>query len=259
LNVLILTPDFPPIPGGVSTSIKRISTNLGLLGIKVLVVIPLDTSDDNFRNEFEDDGNVTVCRMFLPSKCPTKAYSVSNAGKLPQMYFYLHEIIKDFKPSVIHAFTLFPFATLAILLGQDYDLPVVLGIRGADLNINIFRPDIVGSLGLACDRAQAIVAVTYELEKRVQLITRNSKVLTIENGVAIRELSRIHTGKEITVGAAAARFSYKKNLEILISAIKRLDDPSIKLKVVGGIPEDQKSQISKIWPQIMLKDYVNDL
>lgn len=142
MRVLLITPDYPPPPGGIQTLVRNLERGLDALGHEAVV---LQLYPDDY------DGRKT-------DLLPTPRAAVSLFSRAPQLYpFYnavyraTHAAIDDHDPDVVHAmhFRVWP----ALSAARERGVPTVVSTHAAELGERRLA-------SVAFDRADAIHAVS---------------------------------------------------------------------------------------------------
>lgn len=246
MKILILIHEFPPVGGGGGRVARDIAAGLVKLGHQVRVI---STHMNGLPNQENVDG-------IIVDRLPTIRKTAYRAEFLEMAHFNLSairkglEIIKTWKPDVIHAHFAVPAGAVALILSKLSGIPYALTAHLGDVPgavpektdkwfkwIYPFTPPI-------WKHASRVVAVS-EFTRRMALSHYSIPIDVIPNGVELSSLpivdsSRIIEGKgEETVHpnsskvqnineksvriVFAGRFMEQKNPEHLVDALGKLD------------------------------------
>jgi glycosyltransferase involved in cell wall biosynthesis len=151
--------------------------------------------------------------------------------------------IRDFRPDVILAYFAYPYGFAAVQFGRMFNLPVVISCRGSDIN-HMSRPRLQGRMIVSSLRACRRVFVMSD-EMRARVLSWGvdaTRVDVVSNGVdaerfkiADRAQARASLGIEpdARVLVCVSRLSHEKGIDVLIDAMSKLDDSSVRLYVIG--------------------------
>ncbi len=149
---------------------------------------------------------------------------------------------------VIDAHYAFPDGAAAVLLGRKLGKPVVLTVRGSDINL---MPDEFAAgkwIRWALPRCEAVVAVSEDLARRVESLTGDTGgTAVLQNGVdrdrftlSNRSEAKRELGLEGPVVLSVGNLVELKGHDLVIDALARLDRAS--LVIVGKGPMQGKLQ-----------------
>ena len=244
LRVAIVTPDYPPVTGGVSASCDRLSQNLARYGAHIHVFVPVfDPRASRPEYSHTSSGNVEVTRISVAASAheDVHPWALSGLGPMSQLFLVLRQLLTAWQPDIVQSFTLFPFANLAGLVAHLLRRPFLVGVRGGDLTSNMFRPDLLASLMLPLERADVIVPVSSDLaELAIALCPDAAKrIIVVSNGIDVDRPRpvRANGGDQVRFGTACM-FRPKKDLDILVSAYLRLrPENACELRLIGPLDE----------------------
>ncbi|RMH58654.1 MAG: glycosyltransferase family 4 protein [Candidatus Hydrogenedentota bacterium] len=264
-RVLFVTERFPPAPGGVAASAARIIENLWKSGVELEVhtmdgvvsperLVPnstgdqydLDTFDYLAVEEFhpeetrrspgdrggEGAGVVRIFRYGLGAK---KTVSVLSDDEDYRAYHFIRDRARRFRPRIIHAHFLDPGGYLAVLLGRDLGIPVLVVARGNDIDRYPFLPGRLERLRLTIERADVVAAVSRDLAGRIEAwFGRKAEV--VPNGIEVpRRLPRRRRNVIPTIGfLGEAR--YKKGIDRLLETFAEVNRVRpCRLMIIGEV------------------------
>jgi glycosyltransferase involved in cell wall biosynthesis len=151
--------------------------------------------------------------------------------------------VRDFRPEVILAYFAYPYGFAAVRFGRMFRLPVVVSCRGSDIN-HMVAPRLQGRLIISALRACGRVFVmSTEMRERVLSWGLDAaRVEVVSNGV---DTARFHPldraparaalgiDKDARVLVCVSRLSQEKGIDVLIEAMAKLKDNSVRLCVIG--------------------------
>lgn len=151
--------------------------------------------------------------------------------------------IRAFRPDVLLAYFAYPYGFAAVLFATVFRLPVVVSCRGGDVN-HMTAPRLQGRLIVRALRAcRRVLAMSDEMRKRIVALGIDaSRVAVVGNGVdparfapADRERARAELGipRDARAAVCVSRLSREKGIDVLLDAMARIDDPTLRLYVVG--------------------------
>jgi len=162
-------------------------------------------------------------------------------GSLSQARKYLSAKSCD----LIDAHYVYPDGLAAVMLGAKLRKPVVVTARGSDINVFAELRTIRPLIRAVLHRADAIVAVSEDLKKRmIALGCPSEKITVIENGVdtdQFRPFSKLECRRRLAlpetrpIVLSVGHLKEVKGFHLLIDAIGRLRQtiPNVLLVIVG--------------------------
>jgi glycosyltransferase involved in cell wall biosynthesis len=247
-RVLLVSEAFPPDSGGVAISAQRIALNLSRLGHEVQLYTtdhsrPLDAPPYKIASR---ENNYVVMRVgpFFTKHPEASTLSEKHRAILRRNAFdSLLASAATFQPDVILSLYLLNAGYLAQLLGNALSKPVIAGVRGNDVGLNVFHVDRFAVIRWVLASATKIVCVNEHLRTRACLIDPDlaGKMLVIQNGVEIGRNAELPVAQQISswrrnrnlVVAFVGTLREKKGIQPLLEA---LDDPlaqNICLLIIG--------------------------
>lgn len=140
MKILFATDQYLPTPGGISVVTQRISTALAKKGHIVGIIAP--STDWKFRKESQDGVTVYRIQSLLVHKLKQLRYS------LPFLYRKeIDNIIKNFKPDIIHLETPNTIASEALEVAQKYKIPTIATCHIMPENISGTLPFLPSKIG----------------------------------------------------------------------------------------------------------------
>lgn len=175
-------------------------------------------------------------------------FSLSHLGKehfntamaLRTLQKHLDGILDGFAPDVIHAHTLGPDSLLGAWSKQYLNVPLVVTTHGSDTSIPIAqgRGEV---LKISCDHADAIVAISSALAKKVCTCGTKTPVSVILNGFHLESLPKATTKQNLSF-IQVGHLQEQKRVHITICAFAQFygRHPDAVLTIVGQGPERKK-------------------
>ena len=253
LRIAMITLEYPPEPGGVGESVRRIAHMLVALGCEVHVLVfhtrqskaitPIDGEMRGLDSEL--DGQVRVHR----SRTVVRSEENALPELLSDVAMELRALHEQVAFDVFHAFFLNETAFVTTLVGRELTVPVITSARGADLHKNVFNGRQFPHLLWALENSSGVTFVSRELERRAQLLVPSiigktsafwNSIQPIDFGVLTRPTLPPGYLSGLVIGAAG-RFRDKKGLDYLIDACTQLGrERDITLLLVGDFVEKEK-------------------
>lgn len=218
-RILFLTERYPPDAGGVAASAARIAQSLASLGAEVDVVAW--TRSLQAGQVAREEGNPAAYRIGRFREWDTTMPHTLN----------LLDWLASMAPYHLvwgHYLSLAGF--LAVWFGRLNGLRSVVGIRGNDLDRDVFPPGDFARLQWTLAHASSVTAVTRELARKAQALSGRDDVVHLPNvvdsvrfspapeaGTALRAQLGIATGE--TILGFCGELREKKGLAHLLDAL----------------------------------------
>lgn len=220
-KIILLTPRFPPDPGGVAQASARQARCLQAEGRLAAVLIP-------------NSSEPTAPAQVEPS-------------------------LKAQENLIIHAYYPSLTAPLALDLAQSLQAPIIFSARGNDLDRDIWKREVRQYLLPALQEAAALTGVTRELQRKLQALCPHTRSVYVPNSVATdfyrpraeKSSLRLRYGlpeKGLVMGfVGEARL--KKGWPILLQAFALLAQafPDLHLLVVGLVRPGLATDTLRVW------------
>lgn len=118
----------------------------------------------------------------------------------------IQSVIKTFQPDILHVHTATPDGVIGLLIRREFSLPLVISLRGSDINVDPFRSKLIYRLTKqVISEADKVIAVSNALKRKAEEIaTPREKIAVIHDGC--------ETGK-FTFNEVA-RFDLRRNWDI---------------------------------------------
>lgn len=159
------------------------------------------------------------------------------------------EMLADY--DVIDAHYAFPDGAAAVLLGRKLNKPVVLTVRGSDINLMPREVAAGRWIRWTLPRCDAIVAVSEDLARRVASLTGGvAKVTVLQNGVdrdKFTLLNRPAVKRELDLAGpvvlSVGNLIELKGHQLVIDAIPRIDKASLVVIGKGPMRDKLRDQV----------------
>lgn len=250
-KVCITTIEFPPDPGGVGESVKRIGGMLAHVGYEVHVAVfhardRCDTTLHGSEKEFDkqiQDG--LVVHRYRPV---VRSEDNSRQEYLSDVYGHLRRLHEEEQFDLFHAFYLNENGFLTTLLAKEVGKPVINSIRGSDLHKNVFNARVHSQVLWVLENSDWLTFVSRDLEHRAHVLVPETKGRTkaFWNSVAPIDFERfpkpvLPSALKGTVVSTFGSFRDKKGTDFLIRACAELaGEIDLTLLMVGDFKLKEK-------------------
>jgi teichuronic acid biosynthesis glycosyltransferase TuaC len=184
--------------------------------------------------------DITYLKWYgLPSRY---FWSIDGHNMYLQLRKSLANIVKEFRPDVIHVPWLNPEGVAGCLLGQEFNIPCVVHSIGADINFylrhSIGRDLVIKDL----QKAAALLTNCQELKNtaiRLGLTHRNQRVVYFGVDVDVFKPTLKLRSRTIKTIVSVANLIPRKNIGLLLNAYKQLPleiQNDTRLVLVGDGP-----------------------
>lgn len=162
---------------------------------------------------------------------------------------------------LIHAHVAVPDGAAGVLAARHFNVPLVLTVHGADVNVTLSRSRALHELVVdTCNAADATVAVSTRLaDELAEAGVRRERLRVVANGIDLTEIEAARPGGELASGrwiVAAGNLTASKGFDDLIRAISLLapayDD--VRVALVGSGPE--RHRLAALAKDLHLKDRI---
>lgn len=255
MRLLFVTERFPPAIGGVAASAARIAHSIAALGHHVDVFhltrdLPSGAVDsrqvDPELNGSESSRGVTVHRM------GTARHSDFT---LQQALLFLEWKQRREPWDAIWAHYVAQSGFLATWFGRQERIPVILSVRGNDLDRQLFPPGDFARLTWCLQQSQQIVTVSQDLARKVAILTNRSAVV-LPNSVNLDLFSPnckdpaliaryAISPSELVVGFSG-ELRAKKGLSFLLRAFQELTlRQPVRLLIIGAVRPGDRGEFER--------------
>ena len=256
-KVCITTLEFPPEVGGVGESVSRIAHMLIDLGYEVHVAV--------FRAIFRAERAMAQNGEFRATGCQTtfdpsgdqgslhihrlqpavRSVEAKSQDYLCDLYHQLKQLHRTYQFDILHAFFINEMGFLTTLLAEEYSLPVINSVRGADLNKHIFSPAQFSQVVWTLAHSTWSTFVSKDLMRRARALVPTITPCSSSFWNSITPFAFTHLPEpdlldrlQGTVIGAVGSFRDKKGLEYLLEACQSLEiADGVTLLLVGDFAE----------------------
>ena len=186
MNICIITPQYPPITGGIGSTVYRVARNLTQADYNVHVIAPGSNSIENIITPSWEHG-ITVHRTY--SALGEHFGSQLELNDIGNYIINLHEKIEF---DLLHSMSLIPAGLLGNIVCKEIGCPLVVSIQNRDVELLRYNPVLFNSMTWILEQASLITSPTSNLLDKVSHIAnirQNSHV--IPNGFDPNILSYI--------------------------------------------------------------------
>jgi glycosyltransferase involved in cell wall biosynthesis len=258
-RILLIAERFPPDIGGVASSAGRIAKNLCQLGHEVDVVVwsrylqpgqVVNSSSDTEEPQTEINlfPHLQIYRVGL-----YRHWDMSMTQTL-NVLDWLHS---QHSYEAVWGHYLFPAGFFAVWFAQLKGLPSLVSARGNDVDRGVFPPGDFARLQWTLEQTDVIAAVSQDLAKKIQLVSRRNDIIVLKNAVdtelfapvlappekmALRQSLGI-AEKEIVLGFAG-ELREKKGQAFLLPALTRVREQcEACLLIIGEVRTTQEAEL----------------
>ncbi len=245
MNVCLLSDKYPPDPGGLAISARRLVRGLVASGHTVHVCVPSRAVGPNQVTQTREDG-VTLHRLGIYRRVEDTRTAWF------ELVTRLHAQIGF---DILHGYYLVGAGFVTVYAGRYLGVPTVVSARGNDLDRAVFKPGQAGSIVWALARADAVTAVSGDLARKIDALQPGRQAYIIPNGVdathfapALPDVAlkaKLGLDDQTPVVGFVGEARLKKGLTILLPAFTRvaarvlkIGAPSPALLLVGGVRQD---------------------
>ncbi len=238
-RVCFVSLEYPPDPGGVGRSAKRITQHLSEAGFDIHV-FTLSKLPEGTVTTTEENG-IHVNRV-------AEGPNMVASGRL--LYEAVYTADLQFNFDLFHGFFL-PLGNVCHSIADDGNRPLIASIRGSDATKWLEEARLIPTAEAVLRRADWVTSVASDLlekaSKRCSLEGRSSVIFNSIENQGIPRWSPSHQNQGVV--GTVAEFRPKKNLPMLIEAYASV---SLKqrqhLKLAGYFPNE--SEKDKCWTAI---------
>jgi len=259
MKILMVTPFYPPDPGGISEHVARIATILSKEYHCSVFIASCSVKNSNLAHQ---NKNINVNNIMIPSIIPPIPRQTLKSLRIPLQINLLKTVIEKVQPDIIHAHGHhYPITWIAAYMSKKRKIPFILTLHGMyalttkpTILEEIFNKTIFKWLLQLSD---AVIALTPTMASYVRKYSKNVPIYIIPNGVELAlfqsnlnrkfEFRRIYSLPEDKIIILyRGRFVSVKGFEELINAIEILNQKyEIKSKteflLIGDGPLREKA------------------
>jgi teichuronic acid biosynthesis glycosyltransferase TuaC len=254
LRVLVLARNFPnelnPIAG---TFVLEQICALRRLGVQIFPVAPTPWAPPllTFLPRVRKYTVITArseCRGFLVHRPRLLVLPREWPFSLSGLSYYLGcrrqvaKLVKENQIDLIHAHTIMPDGFAAVLLGREFNLPVVCTAHGSDINIYPHRSAATRwATKWALQRVDRLIAVSEHLQSNIFRLAGIPSVQVVRNGAdselfgtmtKLEARTRLGLPVQETMVLFVGRLVEIKEIPVLLQAMAQLGSPA-RLYLVG--------------------------
>lgn len=268
IRICMTTLEYPPAPGGVGESVKRIAHFFVAMGCEVHVLVfhtrqSKEISIEGGKRGLNStiDGGVHVHRSCAVVRSEENALPELLSNVAMELRLLHGRIGFD----VFHAFFLNETAFVTTLVGRELGIPVINSVRGADLHKNIFNGRQFTHALWSLENSSWVTFVSRELERRAHVLAPSvfGKTTAFWNSISPVDFGALPR-PSLTPGyltglviGAAGRFRDKKGIDYLIDACTVLSkEVELTLLLVGDFVDKEKPYWKKFVQASPLADRI---
>ena len=257
MKVCLLSDKYPPDPGGLAISVRRLARGLAAGGHAVHVCVLAQNIAPGEVSQSMADG-LTVHRLGVYRRVDD-----SRANWFELVIRLHHQIGFD----ILHGYYLVGSGFVTAYAGRYLGLPTVISARGNDLDRAVFSPRRAASILWALANADAVTAVSHDLARKASALAPDCQVQVIHNGVDASHFApappdpalKANLGlvEQAPLVGFVGEGRLKKGLTILLpafaqaaEAVLKAGNPGPTLLLVGGIRPDE----ADIWRVFKLQN-----
>jgi glycosyltransferase involved in cell wall biosynthesis len=239
MNICLLSDTYPPDPGGLAISARRLATGLAAAGHTVQVcLIGQELGPGQVRRTVET--GVQVHRLG-----PHRRLDDTRSD----WFGVVTSLHREAGFDIVHGYYLVGAGFVATYAGRYLNLPVVVSARGNDLDRTVFDPGPAGPILWTLANASAVTAVSTDLARKARALS-GRPVQVIPNGVDTSVFAPGPRDPGLAAGSGldgelligfVGEARLKKGLTILLPAFARLAAESkaaLRLVLAGGVRPD---------------------
>lgn len=278
MNILIITPDYPPSFGGIGTHVYEVSNQLTKLGCKITILVirlarPISQPDEFKIRLFENltvvtfpssfDGDFSELVDFDYDKNGTILNLLRNAKMNLEIFPMVYNYLMTCEPfDIIHSHDAY-LANISVAIKRIFNLPMVSTIHALTASI---QNHLDSNRRFLINNSNTTILVSKQMKDQIKYRfgVIQSKLSIIHNGVSgefTRQLLHKKNDrkcKEKTI-TFCGRLAPLKGCDILISAFSRLlvkidSDFKLKLLIIGD--GQSKNGLEALVEKLNIEEYV---
>jgi glycosyltransferase involved in cell wall biosynthesis len=241
MKICLLSDKYPPQPGGLAISARRLAQGLTGAGHVVHVVAPGQRVLPG-QVQCSADGEIHIHR-FGPQRRADDTQT--------QWFELVVDLHRQFGFDLLHGYYLVGAGFTAVYAGRYLNIPGVASARGNDIDRAIFNPNHAGAILWTLTHAAAITTVSQELARKASALAPTCRPIVIHNSVDASIFvpaappSQLYADLDLNPASAMIGFvgeaRLKKGLTILLPAFAQVAAgilPAPTLLLVGGVRKD---------------------
>ena len=241
MKILLLNYEFPPMGGGAANATFNIAKELVKLGHSVDVL----TSRLKDQSKEEVIHGFNVYRVFSWRKGIHDCGIRGAFTYLWNAYFKLRHLLRHKHYDICHYFFSLPTGFLTLLPGKHRDIPYIISLRGSDVPsydidnqcIEVLHYPLKPLTRRIWRKAKYVIALSNGLRDLALKIAPDQEIHVIGNGIETDVFIPRGDHQKNSGGLhliSVARLIKRKGLQHILQALHELNDPSIKLSIVGS-------------------------
>lgn len=238
MRLLFVNYEFPPIGGGAAYASLATARELVAMGHVVHFLTAGSRTD---RRDEQIDG-IWVHRVLAYRKGVHDAGLLGAASFLVSAAIRLRSLLRAERFDALHYYFGLPTGLLSILPGSHARLPYIVSLRGSDVPgydqaLRQLHRGLWPLTRRIWRRAFRVVANSGDLRRLALQSMPGLAIDVIPNGAAVPELQSPRTTKSTGIRVlTVCRLIPRKDIETLIVALSRTNDPSMTLDIAGEGP-----------------------
>jgi len=239
MNICLIPEKYPPDPGGLAISARRLACGLAGRGHNVHACLITGALPAHQIEHTIEDG-VTVHRVGAARR---------SDDALADWFDAVVALHGTHRFDILHGYYLARAAYVTVYAARYLGLPSVVSARGNDLDRAAFDPSRAGVILWALAHADAVTAVSADLARRATALRQDRPVHLIHNGVDATTFTPLPKDLELAarIGLASdlptigfdGEARLKKGLGTLLLAFEHLVAAHpVQLLLVGGVRDD---------------------
>lgn len=258
MNILLITSEYGRESGGLSYACFKYSNLLIDLGHKIVVASSVDSV---FLNNSTNNFNIFHSHIRIEEGGYKK--------ELHKHLFFKAHLAETFEELKTESFDLVvSFGAgengfFASELSTRFNTPLVLLLRGSEINLSISDMELRQKNQIALSRASAVIGLSHELIQNSKDIYYNPRIKYEVIPIPIQSPQNLDINirqDKVVLGCGAHHINEKKGIANLITAIaelKKSTSATIKLEIVGKIDSDLLERYNNLINDLDLNQQVN--
>lgn len=261
MKICLLTDKYPPDPGGLANSTRRLAQGLAAGGHTVQVCLATSALPPGQITQTDEVG-LTVHRLGAYRR-PDDTWA--------DCFDLITRLHRRVEFDLLHGYYVAGPGLLTVYAGRYLGLPTIVSTRGNDLDRAAFHPDHTATIIWVLQHATAVTTVSQDLARKARALAPDCRPQVIPNGVDSNLFSPAQAclRPQLEQTQHAPRLGFvgearlKKGLTILLPAFahaaqqaKQQGRPVPTLSLIGGVRADD-ADIVKVFqakhPDLTLK------
>ncbi|MBI9060143.1 MAG: polysaccharide deacetylase family protein [Labilibaculum sp.] len=258
MKILLITSEYGRESGGLSYGCFKYSNLLIDLGHKIVVASSVDSA---FINNSTNDFNIFSSHIRILEGGYKKELN-------KHLFFKAHlaetfEELKTESFDLVVSFGAGENGFFASELSARFNAPLLLLLRGSEINLSISDMELRQKNYIALSRASAVIGLSNELILNSKEIYYDPRIKYMVIPIPIQSPQKLDinlSSDKVVLGCGAHHINEKKGIANLITAIAELKNSTsatINLEVVGKIDSDLLKRYNNLINDLGLKQQVN--